>query len=175
VLDDKVTVEIWKENRPCTAALLGRDVSVGSLIVLAAIVPLFAFYFMDKYWYHKLLEGAVKAGIDAEAELQAQGYSVALGTKIREASPIINRLYGTKIDSKDFFLFAKRRMHSRHKMDVFYGTLFVSLIGIAILLGIGLQQRPQPAGMQAPESGPARIDKEPVSGPLPTAAAPRSR
>lgn len=42
--------------------LFGQEVSVSSLIVLAAIVPLLAFYFMDKYWYHKLLEGAVNAG-----------------------------------------------------------------------------------------------------------------
>lgn len=157
------------------AKIFGQDLSVSSLIVMAAIVPLFAFYFMDKYWYHKLLDGAVKAGIAAEAELQAQGYNVALGTKISEASPIINRFYGTKIDSKDFFLFAKRRMHSRHKMDVFYGILFVALIGIAIVLGIGLQQRPQSAGLQPLETGPAQIDKVPVSAPLPTTAAPRCR
>ena len=119
--------------------LFGIDVSVASLIVLAAIVPLSAFYFMDKWWYHKLLDGAVQAGIASEAQLRALGYDVALGTKISEASPITNRLYGKKIDSTcPFYTLPKRQMHSRHKMDVFYGILFISLIGISIVLATGL-------------------------------------
>jgi hypothetical protein len=120
--------------------IFGHSVSVASLIVLAASVPLLAFYFMDKYWYHRLLNGAVQAGIAAEGELTALGYNVSLGTQISAASPIENRLYGTKINQKDFFLFARRRMHSRHKMDVFYGILFASLVGIAAAVGAGVQQ-----------------------------------
>ena len=44
----------------------GVTVSVSGLVVFSAIVPLFAFYFMDRLWYHRLLDGSVKAGIDAE-------------------------------------------------------------------------------------------------------------
>jgi len=137
-------------------AIFGLDVSVSALIVLAAIVPLLAFYFMDKYWYHRLLDGAVRAGADAEAELQARGYKVGLGAKISEASPFDNRLYGKKIDPRDFFLFAKRKMHSRHKMDIFYGMMLISLVVITLLLIIGLRPQPQPPGPQATQTEPVR-------------------
>jgi len=40
----------------------GVTVSVSGLVVFSAIVPLFAFYFMDRLWYHRLLDGSVKAG-----------------------------------------------------------------------------------------------------------------
>ena len=33
----------------------GFEVSVAGLVVLSAIFPLFAFYFMDRLWYHRLL------------------------------------------------------------------------------------------------------------------------
>jgi len=40
-------------------------------VVFSAILPLLAFYFMDRLWYHWLLEGSVRAGIDAESALKA--------------------------------------------------------------------------------------------------------
>ena len=43
----------------------GVTVSVAGLVVFSAIVPLFAFYFMDRLWYHRLLDGSVNAGIEA--------------------------------------------------------------------------------------------------------------
>lgn len=124
--------------------IMSINISVSSLIVVAAIVPLFAFYFMDKFWYHRLLDGAVQAGISAEAQLRARGYDISLGSKISEASPIINIFYGKKLDSEYWLLFPKRKMHSRHKMDVFYGVLFVSLVAMAVFLAIGLHPQPSP-------------------------------
>ena len=59
----------------------GFTVSVSGLVVFSAIVPLFAFYFMDRLWYHRLLDGSVQAGIDAEAAQKQLGYKVDLGSK----------------------------------------------------------------------------------------------
>jgi len=65
----------------------GWEVSISGLVVLSAIVPLLAFYFMDRLWYHRLLDGAVQAGIEAENALKALGYNVDLGSKISAKSP----------------------------------------------------------------------------------------
>lgn len=121
-------------------------VSVAALIVFAAVVPLSAFYFMDKYWYHRLLDGAVKAGAAVETELMALGYAVELGANISKASPIENHLYGKRL-AGSLGWFPRRMMHSRHKMDVFYGMLFVSLIiiGLSIAFGVGPQSSTSPS------------------------------
>lgn len=106
----------------------GHEVSLAGIVVLSAIVPLFAFYFMDRLWYHRLLEGSVKAGVEAETALKELGYKVDLGSKISKYSPFT--LWFTKIE-----------IHSPHKMDIFYWMLAVALFAVAGCLGLGF--RPQ--------------------------------
>ena len=108
----------------------GFTVSVSGLVVFSAIVPLFAFYFMDRLWYHRLLDGSVKAGIDAESALKQLGYKVDLGSKISEYSPFT-------------FWLTKKKIHSKTKMDMFYLMLVAALLIVALCLGFGI--RPQPA------------------------------
>jgi hypothetical protein len=74
----------------------GCHVAASALVIGSAILPLAAFYFMDKYWYHRLLVGAVQEGGNAEEELRKRGYKIDLGTKINQASPIPNKFYGKK-------------------------------------------------------------------------------
>ena len=122
--------------------LFGREVSVGGLIVFTAILPLAAFYFMDKYWYHRLLEGAVKAGAPIEQHLKELGYTVELGSMVSAASPITNWIYGKKEPGTGILLFPRRKMHSRHKMDVFYGILLISLVAAGLAIGLGVTPKP---------------------------------
>lgn len=110
--------------------LIGLEVSIAGLVVVSAIFPLAAFYFMDRLWYHRLLDGSVYAGISAEKALADMGYSVDLGSKIKEHSPF--RLWFTK----------KTMVHSKTKMDLFYAILAGSLLIVAGFLGFGI--RPQP-------------------------------
>jgi hypothetical protein len=113
----------------------GFPVSVAGLVVLSAIIPLFAFYFMDRLWYHRLLEGSVGAGIEAEFALNELGYKVGLGSKISERSPFT--LWVLKI-----------KVHSRTKMDMFYLMLFVALVIVGFFLGFAI--RPQAASTIVP-------------------------
>jgi hypothetical protein len=114
---------------------LDFSVSAAGLIVWLAIIPVLAFYFMDRWWYHRLLKGAVNAGIAAESALQNRGYSVNLGTEITKASPFVWRMWGKKVDPERSWLsFPKRKMHSEAKMDFFYLALVVSLLAIGFLL-----------------------------------------
>lgn len=116
--------------------LFGLEVSIAGLAVVSAIFPLAAFYFMDRLWYHRLLDGSVYAGIEAETALKALGYKVDLGSKIKEHSPF--KLWLTK----------KKMIRSATKMDLFYAILVVSLLLVAGVLGFGI--RPQTVDKMPP-------------------------
>ncbi|WP_447932605.1 hypothetical protein [Sphingopyxis fribergensis] len=109
--------------------LYGLEVSIAGLVVVSAIFPLAAFYFMDRLWYHRLLDGSVYAGIEAETALKDLGYEVDLGSKIKKHSPF--KLWFTK----------ETMIRSATKMDLFYGILAGSLFLVAGFLGFGI--RPQ--------------------------------
>lgn len=104
----------------------GFEVSIAGLVVISAIIPLFAFYFMDRLWYHRLLDGSVQAGIEAETALKDMGYKVNLGSKISEKSPFTLWLFGTNI-------------HSKTKMDIFYLMLLAALLVVAGFVGFGIR------------------------------------
>jgi hypothetical protein len=118
--------------------LFGLPVSVAGVIVFAAIFPLAAFYFMDRLWYHRLLEGSVGAGIKAEATLKTLGFTCDLGSEIKDASPF------------NMWFFGKRRVRSKHKMDLFYLILLLSLLLVAGVLGFGLPRPKEGAPQPTP-------------------------
>jgi hypothetical protein len=127
---------------------LGRvETPVAALVVLAAIFPLAAFYFMDRYWYHRLLNGSVLAGIEAEKNLKDLGYKVDLGAKIKEISP---------------FMLWKWEIHSKEKMDIFYGVLLAGLLIVSGILAFAIKHPETPPPL-APEQ---KIGEKPaVSAP----------
>jgi len=104
----------------------GNQISSAALIIGASLLPLCAFYLMDRLWYHRLLDGAVKAGIDAESELTNLGIKVGLGASISNASPFNLWIFGNKV-------------HSRHKMDGFYGLLALAIIVLAVTLACAIK------------------------------------
>jgi hypothetical protein len=113
--------------------LFGMNISIAGIVVFSAIFPLFAFYFMDRLWYHRLLAGAVNAGIEAETELKSLGYKVDLGTEISKSSPF------------KMWFFGQKNVRSKNKMDLFYGTLLASLLIISVVLGFGVRPQAAPA------------------------------
>jgi hypothetical protein len=106
----------------------GYQITVASLIVSSSLIPLAAFYLMDRFWYHRLLDGAVKAGAEAEGRLREIGLKVDLGGQISRSSP--------------FNLFWRFPVHSKHKMDGFYFLIALALIGISIALAKAEPLRP---------------------------------
>lgn len=107
----------------------GLEVSVAGLVVMSAIIPVISFYFMDRLWYHRLLEGSVAAGSRAEDALTKLGYEVHLGSQISEKSPFT--VWGTNY-----------QVHSRRKMDFFYLLLVLTLLVLGIGLALGINPRP---------------------------------
>ncbi len=108
------------------ASVYGQQIPNSALIVAASLLPLLAFYLMDRLWYHRLLNGAVVAGTEAEARLNELGLKVDLGLQISAASPFTLPLIKTKV-------------HSRHKMDGFYGLLALAIVVLAITLAYGVR------------------------------------
>ncbi|EKM99392.1 hypothetical protein [Acidocella sp. MX-AZ02] len=115
--------------------IFGIGISIAGLVVFSAILPLLAFYFMDRLWYHRLLQGSVQAGIDAETALKDLGYKVDLGSEISAKSPFKLWVFKAKI-------------RSGRKMDIFYCTLIIALLVVACVVGFGL--RPQLKSMVEP-------------------------
>jgi len=113
-------------------SLFGHEVSIAGLVVFSAILPLLAFYLMDRFWYHRLLDGSVKAGVDAENALKTLGYKVDLGSQISTASPFV--LWPTKWS-----------VHSKTKMDIFYGMLLFALLLVSLFLGFSARPHPTSA------------------------------
>jgi hypothetical protein len=128
--------------------LVGLEVSIAGLVVVSAIFPLAAFYFMDRLWYHRLLDGSVYAGIEAETALKDLGYKVDLGSMIKQHSPF--KLVLTK----------DKMIRSATKMDLFYAILAGSLLLVAAFLGFGI--RPQSV---ADKSFPAAVGTPPADVP----------
>ena len=118
----------------------GMEVSIAGLVIFSAIFPLFAFYFMDRLWYHRLLDGSVQAGIEAENALKDIGYKVDLGSKISDRSPFT--LWWTT-----------KKIHSKTKMDIFYLMLLTALVVVAAFVGFGVRpQTVQTSVVQVPNT-----------------------
>jgi hypothetical protein len=92
---------------------------ISPLLLFIGFTLWMSFYGMDRLWYHRLLAGAVKHGIEIENKLKYKLPVIGLTDSIGKESP---------------FEIRGREIHSKTKMDFFY-----SLIGIILLLSsIGL-------------------------------------
>jgi hypothetical protein len=97
----------------------GHKFSMAIAIFPAGILGWFAFYFMDRHWYHRLLLGAVRHTLGVEKKF---GPELELSGAIGDESPIT--FLGVKI-------------HSSEKIDLFYAaglTFFVILTGMVLVL-----------------------------------------
>lgn len=82
---------------------------------------------MDRHWYHRLLVGAVRHGETIEKALQGALPEISLTRAITLASP-------TKI--------GKWEIHSRTKMDFFYGLGAIGLIALMLLFLLTVKPAP---------------------------------
>jgi hypothetical protein len=74
---------------------------------------------MDRFWYHRLLKGAVSHAAMIETKYAGTIPELALGTAISQASPI--SIFGFQVSSS-------------RKIDVFYGGGFLVLLLVGLLV-----------------------------------------
>lgn len=105
------------------AAALYKESAIPSsrLILFAGLLIWSAFFLMDRYWYHKLLIGSVIHAQEIEKDLISLIPGIELSTDIGKFSPIIIR--------KD-----KLEIHTNGKIWIFYGLIFIILLGLAIFI-----------------------------------------
>jgi len=69
--------------------LLDLRISVTLLVVVALIPVSMLFYFLDRHWYHRLLQGAVVQGTKIEQMYAKKLPEIQLGLEISKTSPVI--------------------------------------------------------------------------------------
>ncbi|HHH2117695.1 hypothetical protein AB8989_08085 [Yersinia hibernica] len=101
-------------------SIYGINAPVAFILSFGATIIWFLIYFVDVYWYHPLLLGAVKHGASIEKGLIDIMPEIGLTTRIGKESP-------TQI-------FWKKDVHSTTKAKLFYfGVLIVLIISTTLL------------------------------------------
>ena len=94
-------------------SICALEIPVTSVILISAAVCWFAFFVMDRFWYHRLLQGAVKHGLAIEDSVREEFPQIALTRRIGDESPIT---------------IGKRKFGSSEKMNFFY----LSILGLLL-------------------------------------------
>lgn len=120
--------------------LFGTTIPTGLGLVGAALFAWLGFFFMDRYWYHVLLKGAVMHSAKIEKRYAASIPGIGLGTTISEASGNVNIL-GVK-------------MNSDRRLEAFYlvGTAMIATVFVCLLLAkpdqvVNTAARPAPSSL----------------------------
>lgn len=121
-----------KENFQITA--YGHNFSVASPLLLSSVFLWLAFYFMDRFWYHRLLYGAVDHGRVIEDRWKRILPEISLTDSIGRFSPL-----------KVFRL----TIHTPRKIDLFYGVGVLFLFVLSLLAQVVV--RPTKTSVVAPE------------------------
>jgi hypothetical protein len=103
------------------------------LVIILALVPIsMLFYFLDRHWYHRLLQGAVAQCIEIERRYASELPEIQLGQKISEMSPV---RFGSIWKYLLFFIKDRRfvvgsMLHSDQKIEVLYkSVIWVAVFG----------------------------------------------
>lgn len=134
------------------AGLAARDgaevlgISLGTLVVGVGLVLWYAFYFVDRAWYHPLLKASVVHAESLEEAIKDTLPLAGLSQQITAGSPYApNRLVKALSRTTD-------RMQSDNKLVWFYGVGAAALALVAVLLQIAsLFDQPASSGDEPQE------------------------
>ena len=153
--------------------LLNKELNleVGNFYVqFATVVPLYGvfitslFYFIDRYWYHRLLVGSVKHAITIEKKYSRELPELSLSETIGIESPyepgwFVRCLARAVLVRHDKFR-ETGKLHSIGKIEFFYKSVMAVLLLTAILVGLlgGVTSRPASSiEKSAPASSSVRL------------------
>ena len=104
-------------------------------IQFATILPLFGifgawlFYFIDRYWYHRLLVGSVKHALEIEKKYKSEIPELSLSDAIGKESPYklrgIVRLVANLLVSHNKYS-ETGKLHSDGKIELFYKSVVLA-------------------------------------------------
>jgi hypothetical protein len=126
--DKNVQIEIW-----------GFDIKFAILMPLFGIFGAYLFYFIDRYWYHRLLVGSVKHAIDIEKKYKSEMPELSLSEAIGAESPYEPRgpvrWLACLLVSDNRFR-ETRRLHSDGKIELFYKSVMLVLLLTTLTLAL---------------------------------------
>ena len=139
-----ITIYGFLAEKDLKVMFKGVTVYYATLIPIVGIVGTLLFYFMDRYWYHRLLVGSVSQGLAIERKHRYEIPEIALTETIGASSPIklTRRLTKWLADLvvTDEGYWKNSTLHSTGKIELFYKPiiyLFLLVFGL-MLLGRGL-------------------------------------
>jgi hypothetical protein len=127
LLDKQLTLKIWPIS-----------------VQFATIVPIFGifitalFYFMDRYWFHRLLRGSVLHAIEIEKKYRNQLPELSLSDQIGRESAFLPRgiiWLAAKIFVGHQNFKKTGLLHSDGKLELFYKPMIAVLLLTTVLLG----------------------------------------
>lgn len=106
-------------------------VSLGTLVIVIGLLLWYAFYFVDRVWYHPLLKASVTHGTVIEDEIKKSLPQVGMTATITASSTHPTRGLVKRLSGKPL-------MHSDDKLVWFYkvGAVALALAAIALQVGI---------------------------------------
>jgi hypothetical protein len=107
------------------------QVSLGTLVLLVGLILWYAFYFVDRVWYHPLLQAAVAHGIQIENEIRKHLPQAGMTATIKARSP-------QSVGKIVRFVSRRTTMHSEGKLNWFYGVGTAAFLTSAVALQIGV-------------------------------------
>jgi hypothetical protein len=128
-------------------------VSLGTLVVLVGLILWYAFYFVDRVWYHPLLQAAVDHGMQIEVEIKRHLPLAGMTSSIKARSP-------QSVGKILRFVSRKPIMHSADKLNWFYGVGALAFVVAALALQLGAwlddgdSAKPQRVDVRIVESAP---------------------
>jgi phosphoglycolate phosphatase-like HAD superfamily hydrolase len=108
----------------------GFLVPASAILSLVGLLVLTAFWYMDRWWYHNLLMGAVNHGRKIEDKYVHQFPELGLTNAIGESSPYLSYWTGKKV-------------HSPAKFRIFYRLMGIPLALLTFVLIVGHQKTPE--------------------------------
>jgi len=109
-----LTIAAFSLKEKVFIEVLNNDVPMTSIIILLSIIIWFAFYYMDRFWYHILLMGSVKHGSFIEKKYSKEFPEMGLTKAVSAES-------------------ASQILHSKGRLNLFYFLIGVVLVGLFIV------------------------------------------
>ncbi|MDX1247088.1 hypothetical protein GOL91_12150 [Sinorhizobium medicae] len=124
-------------DKKLTLDLLGMKVQYAIIVAAFGLFATWLFYFIDRYWYHRLLTGSVKHAIKIETKYSTDIPELSLSAAIGDVSPYkprwpVNWLAWLLVRHERFR--QDKQLHSDGKIELFYKSVMLVLIVTMITL-----------------------------------------
>lgn len=138
LVDKKLSLEFWIVK-----------IQYATFVPFFGIFGTLLFYFVDRYWFHRLLKGSVNHAIKIEDRYAKELPELGLSAEIGRESFFIPRgrlWFAAKMFVRHEKFVQKGQLHSDGKLEIFYKSVLLALFLTAILLaflgGVSFEYKP---------------------------------